>query len=181
MVLSKDGKQALEKIERWQESRFKAGTIAGIVDTVCYPLDRFVEFVIPDRFVEQAAKPMEGVFRNLLRSSQRFVNVASVIKKANDAGLAVEDSEEFRDIPIAYLEVLSRSLFERYAIYTALQGVIPGGYILRLVDLPILFTVHLKMIFQIGACYGYLPDSRIEKEFALRVLCVVASTGSEEK
>jgi hypothetical protein len=182
-MLDKEEERVLEEIEKWQGSGFKTGVVSAIVDIAFYPIDRLVDFIVPDKVIEKAVKPITGTLKMLQNSSQRFVDEEQIIKRSADAGLPVRRREDFRDIPIAYLDVLARSFFEKSAAYAALQGagLGAGSYALMLVDLPVLFTVNLKMILQIGACYGYKPESIEEEEFALRVFCIVSADGAERE
>ena len=52
---------------------------------------------------------------------------------------------------------------------------------LIIVDLPALFIIVLKMILQIGVCYGYDPAQKREKEFALRILEFVTLDSDKQK
>lgn len=171
----------LEDIERWQRGKFKTGKVSAVVDFVFYPVDKLVDIAIPDSVFERAIKPITGTLRMLQNSSLVFVDTDEIAQRASNAGLPVEKREDFKDIPIDYLDVLANSYFEKNATYTALQGagLGAGGYALMAVDLPMLFTVNLKMILQIGACYGYDPTSIEEEEFALRVFCIVSSESAE--
>jgi hypothetical protein len=182
-MLDKDRRQVLEEIEDWQRSRFKTGLAPALLDLIFYPVDRIVDFVIPDRVIEKALKPIMGTLRMLQGSSQVFVDREEVIKKVNDAGLSVERLEDFKDIPISYLDVLARSLFDKSTMFAALQGagLGAGSYALMLIDLPVLFTVGLKTVLQIGACYGYEPRSAEEEEFALRIFCIASADGGERE
>lgn len=183
MALDKEEKKVLEEIERWQRGKFRTGIISKVVNDVFYPLERLVDFVLSDKIIEKATVLMKEILKNLQKSSQGFVNTGSIIKKASDAGLSVKDVADFRNIPMAYLDILAKSLFEKNAKYMALQGIGlgAGGYAFVLVDLPMLFMVNLKTIFQIGACYGYKPESIREKEFALQVFCITSSAGGEQQ
>lgn len=176
-------RKVLEEIERWEESDRKTGIASVIVDILFAPVDRLVDVVIPDKLIEKAVKPVRALLRNFRNSSQRLVNPDEIIKKASDAELPVKTIEEFRGIPITYLDVLSESLFANNTLYSALQGagLSVGGYSLALLDLYFLFLLNLKMIFQIGVCYGYVPEAIENKEFALRIFCIASSNRDEHK
>ena len=108
MRLNREEKKVLEEIEHWQTARFKAGIASAIANAAFYPIERFLDFVIPDKVIEKVTKPMKGILNSLQNSSRRFVNIGDIINKANDAGLEVDGLEGLRAIPIAYLDILAK-------------------------------------------------------------------------
>ena len=180
-MLTKDDKKVLKDIEHWQRKRFKAGALAGIADMAFFPVDIISDIVIRDSFIDKAVKPVMGFIKKLQDSSGRFVNTQDIIKKARKAGLQVTSLKDLKGVPIAYLDVMAKSFYRKNKLYAALQGasLSVGSYVLSFVDFPALFAMNLKMIFQVGACYGYQPKSAREKDFALHVFCIASSTGSE--
>ena len=176
--------QIVEEIEQWRKSVRTGGgvsTLSRTVNTLCSPLDRLVNAAIPDVVFERSGSVFEGVLRTLQYSSVLLMGEEGVVTKARQAGLPVDSMEDFEDIPIAYLDALAQSLTGFTTIGTAVQGGVLGfaGQALGMLDVPSLLLANLKLIVQVGVCYGFQPDTCGERDFALRILAYASSSGTE--
>ena len=181
-MLNEKEQEIFDEIEKWQKSKFKTGVLSAVVNTVFSPIEYLVDLVLPNKVVEKAVKPMTVLLKKLQKTSLNFVNIDSIVKKASNAGLVIKDLDGLRSISIEYLDVLTKSFFGKNVIFSALQGagLGAGSYALIVADLPLLVNLNMKTIFQIGACYGYNPESVQEREFALHIFCIALSLGSEQ-
>jgi hypothetical protein len=179
-MLTRGEKKALADIERWQAKKIRAGIAPALINLLFHPLETITRIVVPDAMIKKVSRPLAELIVNLESVSHKFARDDAVVRKAQKAGLRVEKLEDLRRVPLRYLDVLSRSFLEKSALYATAQGMGmgAGGYATALIDLPMLFTQNLKMIFQIGASYGYPSDTPQEKEFALRIFCI--TTASED-
>jgi len=175
-MLTTDENKVLEEIEDWQHNRLKKSVFSGLGDMIFSPVDRLVGFVINDQFIEQLLNMFQ-------KSSSQLVNTEHIVKKAENAGLPVHHGDDLMSMPIPYLDILARSIFKRNSIYATLQGagLGSGSYALTFVDLSALYIINLKMIYQIGTCYGFGSDSIQEKEFALHILFIASSSGVRKR
>jgi hypothetical protein len=182
-MLTKDEKRVLDSIGAWRKKKIRTGITPAVIGLVFFPVDLLTDIIVPDSFIEKAARPVMKILMDLEALSESFVSDKAVLEKAREAGLAVKKPADLKKVPIFYLDILARSFFEKNAIYGALQGfgAGAGGYAAVLLDIPTLFTVNLKMISQIGASYGYTPGTDREKEFALRIFAITTTAGDEKE
>lgn len=183
MLANPEDQKLLREIERWEASRFKTGIASAALAVVFRPVDRLVNAMLPDMIMEKIVDPMRRVLEAIQNTSQKFVNVADIVKKANKAGVQVKNFREFRKMPTPYLDALAKSFFNRSVIETTLQGAAlgTGGYAMMLLDIPMLWMVNFKMVLQIGTCYGFDPASPKEREFALRIFCMASADSEKER
>jgi hypothetical protein len=183
MALGKEEKRILKEIERWRSAPFRSGAVSEAIDSFFGPVENMVERAIPEKVYDRISAPLAGTLMKFQALSNEFVGLKAIVRKACRAGLKVSEVEEFRKAPIEYLDVLAESVSKKTVLYTTLHGVGSGaaGGAFFLADLPVIFTLNLKMILQIGACYGYRHDSIWDREFALQIFCVASSPGREKR
>jgi len=182
VMLSGEEKKILKEIERWRAAPFCSGAASAAIDTMFGPVEKFVERVIPQKAYDKVSAPLAGVLTKFQSLSNEFVGLKAIVRKAGNAGLKVGEIEGFREAPIEYLDVLAESISNKNVLYATLHGLGSGsvGGAFSLADLPVIFTLNLKMILQIGACYGYRHDSIWDREFALQIFCVTSSPAKEK-
>ena len=181
MILDREENKVLKEIERWRAAPFRSGAVPAVIDAMFRPVEKIVERAIPQKVFDKVSAPLAGILMKFQTLSSEFVGLKAIIRKAGNAGLTVGEVEEFRQAPIAYLDVLAESISKKNVLYATLHGLGSGsvGGAFSLADLPVIFTLNLKMILQIGACYGYRHDSIWDKEFALQIFCVTSSPANE--
>lgn len=183
MSWSPEDDRILVDVEQWENQRFRTGRVSAVLSSFFAPIDRFVDMVMPERMLAKLVKPMKSALRSIQDTSKHFVQVDEVLDKGSETGVAVNELKDLRKLPTPYLDQLAKSFFKRNRIVTTLQGAgcSVGGIGMSLVDIPLLFMHNMKMVLQIGTCYGYDPDRKTERDFAYRIFCIVASEREKDR
>ena len=106
-----------------------------------------------------------------------------MIRAANDMAINVDSIEALRDEPLEKLDELAKSMFSQNQILAAVEGggAGLGGVAFIAADIPLLFTINLRMIQQIGGAYGFPIDSPDYRPLVLSIFNVAASGGRQTK
>ncbi len=181
MEIDDKNQEILDEIDRWQQKKAKANFIFDLAEYVLNPVDRLFGLLISEKSIVKNSAKIEKVLKKFQDSSQLLVNCDDIVNIAAIAGLPVQKIEDFKRMPVEYLDVLSKSFLKKSSIYAALQGagLSTGSFALIFVDLSTLFLVNITMILQIGACYGFDPTTLSEKDFALHIFYLASSSGRE--
>ncbi|MFT5207180.1 MAG: hypothetical protein ACI9CF_000929 [Candidatus Omnitrophota bacterium] len=173
----------LVEIERWEDQRFRTGKAAMIVGFFFSPIDSAIDRILPQKLLSKAIGPMKKTLKSLQDTSTNFVNIDALLDKTSDSGIEVDSLLEMKELPTPYLDELAQSYFSRNQIVTTLQGAgfATAGFALALLDIPLIFMHNMKMVLQIGACYGYDPDLKSERDFAYKIFCLVASEREKDR
>lgn len=179
MRLSSYEKQVQREIEQWQ--RGQASVLMQAFNWAMKPFDWVVERVVSPDLMEQGDQVVEQFLNILNDASQWTYADADLLADAKSRGMDIESIADLRDESIEDLDSLAKSYFSENAVLAAIEGggTGLGGFVLIMADIPLLFTINLRLIQQIGASYGFEVDS---PEFRPLVLGIfnVASSGSRE-
>lgn len=179
MRLTPYEKEVQRQIEKWQASGgsflFKA------INWAMQPVDWVVSKVI-SADVEEQADGLVNQFLSLLNDASKWTSdPEGVLKSARERGLEVEKLEDLRDADLEVLDAMARERLSENAVLAAIEGggMGLGGVVLIAADIPLLFTINLRMIQQIAASYGFRLSDESFKPLVLSVFNV-ASSGSQE-
>ena len=83
-----------------------------------------------------------------------------------------------RDRTLSQREILVTEKIENYSRTAAIEGGLTGaaGFFLGLADFPLLLGIKLKMLFDIGALYGYPGEDYKERIYLLHVFQLAFSS-----
>ncbi|MEM9666954.1 MAG: EcsC family protein, partial [Bacteroidota bacterium] len=155
MRLTPYEKNAQREIEAWRTG--EASLITQAMNWAMRPLDWVVERVTPPELVEQMSGAIEQ-FLNLLNDASEWTYDADdLLEEAKRKGLDVEGVTDLRHEPLELLDPMARALFTQNTVLAAIEGggTGLGGAVFIAADIPLLFTINLRMIQQIGATYGF--------------------------
>lgn len=155
MRLSAYEKNVQREIEQWQAG--EASVVTQVLSWAMKPFDWVVERAAPPDLVDQADAAINQFLSVLGDASEWTYEDADLLKKAQSLGLPVERAEDLRDAPLEDLDRLAKSFFSQNAVLAAVEGggTGLGGALLILADIPLLFTINLRLIQQIAASYGF--------------------------
>ncbi len=142
--------QARAELRRWQE---EMSAQPGLWSQATRGLQRRINRLIPERVHE---------------------TVTSVIKqmtRAVIAGSSFTAPAPLRDRTLAQRELLVAEKIENYSRTAAIEGGLTGagGFFLGLADFPLLLSIKLKLLFDVGALYGYAGDDYKERIYLLHI------------
>ena len=154
MTATSYDKQARREIDRWL--RGDGSLLGQAVNLMMKPVDWAVEQAVPKGIVDRVG---DGVtqFLELLNDASRWIpDMDDLLEAAHAQGLDVESVEDLREHPLQDLDELSRARIAEGPLLAALSGggTGLGGLFLIAADIPLLFLINLRLIQQIGACYG---------------------------
>jgi uncharacterized protein (DUF697 family) len=181
MRLTKYEKDVQRQIEKWQSSTgsflFKA------INWAMQPMDWVVSRVIsPD--IEEQADGAVNQFLSLLDDASKWTSdFDGILEAARRRGVDVESVQDLRNEDLEVLDEVAREQFSQNAILAAIEGggTGLGGIFLIAADIPLLFTINLRMIGHVAASYGFPLDDESFKPLILSVFNVASSGSSEAK
>ncbi|MDX1429091.1 MAG: EcsC family protein [Rhodothermales bacterium] len=179
MRLTSYEKDVQREIEDWQ--RGEGSFLMQAVNWAMQPVDWVVRQVVSPNLEEQADDVVTQFLSILNDASEWTHHPDDVLAEAKHKGLEVENINDLRDQPLDKLDELARGQFNQNAILAAVEGggAGLGGLVLIAADIPLLFTINLRMIQQIAACYGFILSGPSYRPLVLSVFNV-AATGSRE-
>jgi hypothetical protein len=150
-------RQALAELRRWQQ---EMSTPPGLWSHATRGLQRRINRLIPERVHE---------------------TVTTVIKQMTRAVIAGSNFTAplpLRSRTLAQREVLVTEKVENYSRTAAIEGGLTGagGIFLGLADFPLLLGLKLKLLFDIGALYGYPGEDYKERVYLLHVFQLAFSS-----
>jgi hypothetical protein len=153
---------ARAELQRWQE---RMSAPPGLWNQATRGLQRRINRVIPERVHET----ITAVIRQMTRA---------VI-----AGSTFAAPEVLRDRSLAERERLVAEKIERYSKTAAIEGGLTGaaGFLVGLADFPLLLSIKLKLLFDIGALYGYAGDDYKERVYLLHIFQLAFSSAAHRR
>ena len=169
------------EIETWQHG--DASFIAQAMNWAMQPMDWVVRRTVPADMVDQADKAVSDFLSLLNDASGWTYDPDEALDAARRHGVDVEKVVELRDHPLDKLDKLAKSYVSENAILAAVEGggTGLGGALLIAADIPLLFTINLRLIQQIGAAYGFPVKGPEYRAIVLSIFNVAASSGKEAK
>ena len=181
MRLSSYEKDVQRQIDAWQRS--DASLLMQAINFVMKPVDWVVDRTVPPDVVDQASGAVEQ-FLNLLNDASEWTYDGSeVLDAARKRGLEVDKAEDLRGEPLEELDPLAKRYVTENAILAAVEGggTGLGGAVLIAADIPLLFTINLRVIQQIGAAYGFPMRGPAFRPLVLSIYNVAASGDRQAK
>ena len=181
MRLTEYERKAQREIEEWQHG--DASLIAQAMNWAMQPMDWVVRRAVPADMVDQADRSISDFLSMLSDASAWTYDPDEVLAAARSAGLEVEQVRDLRDRPLETLDKLAKAYVSENAILAAVEGggTGLGGAFLIAADIPLLFTINLRLIQQIGAAYGFPVKGPEYRAIVLSIFNVAASSGREAK
>lgn len=140
-------------------------------NTVTRPVAWLATKAIPENVIKKAVD-----FGNY---TGKLTAMTGDIKK--NAG--VDDVNELKSKNLELSDKLAKSV-QKWAVgYAVASGAGTGliGFTGFVIDIPALITLAMRTIYKIGACYGYIADTKEDWEFILCILIVSSVDTLREK
>jgi hypothetical protein len=150
-------RQAREELRRWQG---QMSTPPGLWSQATRGLQKRINRLIPERVHE---------------------TVTSVIKqmtRAVIAGSSFTAPTPLQNRTLSQREILVSEKIENYSRTAAIEGGVTGagGFFLGLADFPLLLSIKLKLLFDIGALYGHAGQDYKERIYLLHIFQLAFSS-----
>ena len=181
MKLSSYEKGVRRELEKWQ--RDEGSMIQMVINWAMQPVDWIVDKIVTPDGEEQADTLVTQFLALLNNASEWTHDPQDLVSKAKEIGIEVDSLEDLRDHSLEELDELAKSLFSQNAILAAVEGggTGLGGLALIAADIPLLFTINLRLIQQIGAAYGFDVTGDEFQPLVLSIFNVAASRGRTAK
>lgn len=153
--------RALAELRAWQQQMLSG---PSLWNQATRGLQRRVNRMIPEQ-VHETVTTVIGQMTRAVLSGASYVTTAVVT-----------------DEPLAVREARVHDKLALYRRTAAAEGGVTGagGLLLGLADFPLLFSLKLKLLFEIAALYGYSGDDYTERIYLLHVF-QLAFSGDEHR
>ena len=155
--------EARRDIQQWESHG--PGFLAQVGDFILLPAQQAAELLMPDGVQEAVGKAIQEFLSGLGSTTKLIIddnavreNVKSFLHKY-DHGLRAADEA-------------AKQYWSWHIAYAAAEGAATGaaGLVGLAADIPALFTIALRLIKQVGICYGYDVTRDEEHEYVMYVL-----------
>jgi uncharacterized protein (DUF697 family) len=181
MRLSDSEKAIRRDVEAWQHA--DASVLTQAMNWAMSPIDWAVERVAPPAVIDRVTDNIHQFLSALNDASEWTYESNDILAVAQKQGLPVDTVTDLRSQPIDDLDALARSRFRQNTLLAALEGggTGLGGAVLIAADVPLLFTINLRLIQQIGASYGFPMRGPRFRPLVLSIFNIAASGGREAR
>jgi len=181
MRLTDDEKAVRREIEEWQHA--DASIAAQAMDWAMRPVDWAVDQAVGPETVDQVTDRIHQFLSTLTDASEWTFEDDDLLAAAEERGLPAQTVRDLREHPIDALDPLARSRFQQNTLLAALEGGGTGflGTALLAADIPLLFTINLRLIQQIGACYGFPLRGPMFRPLVLSIFNAAAAGSPEAR
>lgn len=165
---------AEREIQAW-ESR-KPGYLARAGDAVLWVPQKLLGLLIPRSAQEAVAKAIEGALRGTNDlAGKSFLN--------DHIQFRVDTLRDQHGDALKARDHAAREYWSWHVGYAFVEGGLTGapGLPGLVADIPLLFSIVMRLINQVAACYGYDPADPLEKDYALHVLRTGGSSDIKAK
>lgn len=181
MRLTSYERDVQREIESWQHG--DSSLVTQALNWAMQPVDWVVRQVVSPDLIDQADEAI-SLFLGFLNDASKWTfDAQDLVPRAKQLGLEIEAPGELSDCPLEKLDELARGCFTENAVLAAVEGggTGLGGIVLIAADIPLLFTINLRLIQQIGASYGFPMQGPEYAPVVLSIFNVAASSSREAK
>lgn len=181
MRLTDHERSVQREIDEWHRS--EPGLVTQAIGWAMKPFDWAVEKVVPHELMDQMSGAIEKFLETLSSASQWTYDPSAILRALQARGVQAETLDDLRTAPLEDLDAYAQTLFSENTIAAALSGggTGLGGALLIAADIPILFTINLRLIQQIGAVYGFPVNGPEYQPLVISIYNVAASGSRESK
>jgi uncharacterized protein (DUF697 family) len=165
---------AQREVQQWESEG--PGFLMPLTDIVFLPAASMVKVLIPTRVQRAAGNAIYEVLLGLNSASQLLCDQESIQQRVDVAYCKCGDELRAADST-------ARHYRKWHTAYAAGEGSATGAVGLPglAADIPALITISLRLIRQVGTCYGYDMNSDPENEHALHVLRIGSASTLKAK
>lgn len=179
----------LNEVAAWKAAN--PGFLNRATDFVSKPISWVTEKLTPEDVKSSANSVTEKIVEKIHDASSWSVNPGDVLKAAQEFDIEAATIAELRKASIHDLDHVSQDFITQNSRMGTISGFGTGlvGWPGLIADLPALFIIALRQIYQIALSYGYdptVPDGEVrerefEMEYMMRVFKVSTAADKVEK
>jgi hypothetical protein len=169
----------LKNIEAWESEQKDLWFWEKLGRLPFQLLDRWTPQIVQKK-IGEAVNEIGGYLQT---GGKYLVSKDSVLKRFHSHGAIAEKNQSLtlKDIsatlPISVMDLVADDLTKRGSRLAALQGASTGfgGLFTLALDIPAVLGMSLKVIQELAVCYGFDPDEKRERIFAIKCLQFASS------
>lgn len=179
----------LDEVAGWKAKG--PGFLNRATDVVSKPVNWLAEKLVPDSVKGKASGLTEQISEKLQDVSKWSVNKDDVLRATREFEIDSETIVELRKASIHDLDHVAQSFISDNRRYATVSGIGTGlvGWAGLVADLPTLFLLSLRTIYQVSLCYGYdvnaegaTDDQRaFEMEYMMRIFKAATASDKVQK
>jgi uncharacterized protein (DUF697 family) len=173
---------AVHEVTSWAKG--DASALSKVLRIAARPLDWVAEQPVAEDTMEAINERIVDFFDTLSDASTWTYDEDEVLDRAReDLDLSAASLAELRTKPMTDLDDLAHTYFTENAILSVIEGggTGLGGAVLLTADVPLLFTINLRLIQQIAASYGFRFDSPEARPLVLRIFSAATADTPEAR
>ena len=147
--------KAKVEIARWEAT--EPGFIAHIGEAILWPAQKAAEYLVPEAVQDAVAKTIEGFLGGLDFATRYTIDAEEIESRLAELQSTLKDELKSAD-------EAAKHYWNWHVGYAAAEGGLAGatGLMGLAADIPALFAIALRLIQQVGTCFGMLApcDSR---------------------
>jgi hypothetical protein len=160
---------ALREIEQWEREQKdlwfweKLGRLPFVL------LDKMT----PKFLQEKLGQTLDEMMSYVETGGKYLISEKGLVERfAAETGRPDLTLEGIRELPVSTMDKVAAHVGEARSRFATLQGATTGfgGIFTLAVDIPMLLGLSLKVIQEIGYCYGYDPREKAERVFIIKCL-----------
>jgi hypothetical protein len=181
MALTLYERDVQREVERWQSG--DDSWLRQLMNAAMTPVDWVAEQVVSAETLEQFDDIVGKFFATLGDVSKWTFSDEQMLRSARNIGIEVGDTAQLRQLDLQQLDELAKTQFNQNAVLAAIQGggTGLGGIVLLAADIPLLFTINLRLIQQVSAAYGFSLRSPDFQPLVLSAFNAAASGSSQAR
>lgn len=175
-------KNAALEVKRWADG--DTSMLSKALRLVARPLDWAAERSATEDVMKEINERIVGFLDTLSDASTWTYDEEHVLERARDEhALGAASLTDLRSAPMDQLDALARSYFSENAVLSAIEGggTGLGGVALLAADVPMLFTINLRLIQQVAASYGFRLGGPEARPLVLRTFSAAVADTPEAR
>lgn len=170
MPLSSYEQQAQAEVEAYFRSA-EEGLLGRVSRGLFKPVEAMAERLVPDAALEMAGNAVEAALKGIASVSDRTVDTGAVVRAARKHAEMIDSVADMARQDLRLCDRVAEDVASQHALVASLEGAGcgAGGLALLAADIPLLFGVSLRVVRQLGACYGVEPAAPGEAVIAFKV------------
>jgi hypothetical protein len=187
--LNSSENKILDEIASWKAGQ--PSFLNRATDFVSRPISWLTDKITPEDIKGSISGITEKVVEKIHDASQWTVDSSSVIKETAQFGIQAESISDLRSASIHDLDNVAQAFIESNTRMATVSGIGTGlvGWAGLIADLPALFTISLRTIYQIALSYGYdlkaegmtAPERAYEMQYMMQVFKIATSAEKVQK
>lgn len=183
----------LDEIAKWKAQT--PGFLNRATDIVSAPISWATDKLVPEGIKQGGNAVTEKIVESFQDFSQWSVSPSEVLKATGEFEIQAQTIEQLRHASIHDLDHIAEKFIDINTRMATLSGVGTGmtslvgmGWAGLIADLPTLFILSMRSIYQISLCYGYeikdndlTPQRLFETEYMTRVFKVATASNKVQK